>query len=237
MPTGRPKGTSAVIASVDSSGGRWNIPMVIMLGVAAFFAAPAHAQVPCDFKGVSVGDKMTPEQLMGRFGISKFKVDSSRDEIDWKEVEKYGITGAAERQDDKTGPYCREDYCKIPFGIAVGDNNIAVKVFAALKEGVVYAIEVSYNTIFWNDLWDIITKKYGPTWDVERDTMVVMDYETKKTDQFERVMATHKFGGVNPQTKDTCNLYATNIDIIFRHHDSLGMLHALFAIKRIPKDF
>ncbi len=124
---------------------------------------------------------MTREQLMQRFGVSIFKVDPSRNEIDWKEVEKYGITGAAERQDDETGPYCRKDYCRIPFGIAVGDDNIPVKVFAAFKGGVVYAIEVSFNTIFWNDLWSIITKKYGPAWDIERDTMVVMEWETKKT--------------------------------------------------------
>jgi hypothetical protein len=65
-----------------------------------------------------------------------------------------------------------------------------------------------------------------------------MDYESKKTDQFERVIATHKFGSVNPQTKDTCSLAAANIDITFRHHhDSLGTPHAIFGIKRESKDF
>jgi len=34
-----------------------------------------QAQVPCDFKGVSVGDKMSREQLMQRFGVSNFKLD------------------------------------------------------------------------------------------------------------------------------------------------------------------
>jgi hypothetical protein len=142
-----------------------------------------------------VGDKLTREQLMQRLGISKFKVDppdSSRTEIDWKAVEKYGITGAAERQDDKTGPYCRENSCNIPFGIFVGDDKFPVKVFVALKEGVIYAIEVSFNSIFWNDVWDIIVKKYGPAWDIERNVMGVMDYETKKIDQIERV------GSVSP---------------------------------------
>jgi hypothetical protein len=212
--------------------------LVTLAGTA--IATPARSQVPCDFKGVSVGDKLTREQLMQRLGISKFKVDPpdlSRNEIDWKEVDKYGITGVAERQDDKTGPYCRENSCNIPFGIFVGDDKFPVKVFVALKEGLIYAIEVSFNSIFWNDVWGIIVKKYGPAWDIERDAMGVMDYETKKIDQFERVIVTHKFGGTNPQTKDTCSLSATNIDIIFRHHDSLGTLHAIFAIKREPKDF
>jgi hypothetical protein len=126
--------------------------LVTLAGIA--IATSARSQVPCDFKGVSVGDKLTREQLMQRLGVSKFKVDppdSSRNEIDWKEVEKYGITSVAERQDDKTGPYCRENSCNIPFGISVGDDKFPVKVFVALKEGVTYAIEVSFNSIFWND--------------------------------------------------------------------------------------
>jgi hypothetical protein len=86
-------------------------------------------------------------------------------------------------------------------------------------------------------VWTILTKKYGPAWDIERNEMPVMDYETKKVDQLERVIVTHKLGGINPQTRDTCSLSATNIDIIFRHHDSLGTLHAIFGIKRESKDF
>jgi hypothetical protein len=128
-------------------GRRYRGQLLLFLLAAMSFALPARSQVPCDFKGLSVGDKLTRDQLMQRLGISTFKVDPSRSEIDWQEVEKYGITGAADRQDDKTGPYCREDYCRIPFGITVGDDNIPVKVFAALKGRVVYAIEVSFNTI------------------------------------------------------------------------------------------
>ena len=70
-----------------------------------------------------------------------------------QEIEKYGITGAAEREDDKIGPYCRENSCDIPFGIFVGDDKIPVKVFVAQRDGVVYAIEVFFNSIFWNDVW------------------------------------------------------------------------------------
>jgi len=214
---------------------RWVTALGFMLGATSLFSAPVRSQVPCDFKGVSVGDKMSREQLMQRLGVSSFKIDPPTSS--WDEVEKYGITGAAERQDDKTGPYCRETSCNIPFGIHVGDDNIPVKVFIALKGDVVTAIEVSFNSIFWNDVWAIITKKYGASWEIERDNMAVMDYETKKVDQFERVIATHKFSGTNPKTKDTCSLSTTKIYIIFRHHDSLGTLHAIFAIKRESKDF
>jgi hypothetical protein len=218
-----------------SSPKRWTLFLGFAIATISLIAVPVRSEVPCDFKGVSVGEKLTREQLMQRLGVSRFTVDPPISS--WEEIGKYGITGAAERQADKTGPSCSENSCNIPFGITVGGDNIPVKVFAALKGGAVYAIEVSFNTIFWNDVWGIITKKYGPAWDIERDTIAVIDYETKKVDQFERVIATHKFGGTNPQTRDTCALSATNIDIVFRHHDSLGTLHAIFGIKRESKDF
>jgi hypothetical protein len=217
---------------------------VLLLGLAVGITLPltgaGTAQVvPCDFKGVAVGDKMSREQVMQGFGITKFKLDPPRSDFMemHEQIEKYGITGAAEREDDKIGPYCREDYCNVPWGLHVGDDNIGVKVFVALKNDMVTEIEVFFNSIFWNDIWAILVKKYGPAWDIERQNMGVMEYETKKIDQLEQIIATHKLGGVNPRTKDTCSLIATNIDIIFRHHDSLGTLHAIFVIKRDAKDF
>ena len=80
-------------------------------------------------------------------------------------------------------------------------------------------------------------KKYGPAWDIERHTFGVMEYQTKKIDQIEQVIATHSHGGRNTRANDSCSLFATNIDIIYRHHDILGTLHAIFVIKRDSKDF
>jgi hypothetical protein len=92
-----------------------------------------------------------------------------------------GETRRRERKDDSIGPYCREDSCNITSGIFVGDDKFPVKLFVALKDGMIYVIEVSFNTIFWNDIWDIIVKKYGPAWEIQRDTIGVMDYETKRS--------------------------------------------------------
>jgi hypothetical protein len=195
--------------------------------------------VPCDFKGISVGDKLTREQVMERLGIKKFKLDPPRANFMemQPDIDKYGITGTAEREDDKTGPYCREDSCNIPYGVVIGDDKIPVKVFVALKDNTVYAIEIFFNTIFWNDVWEIMLKKYGPTWEIERSFTTVMDYGTKKVDQVELVSAIHELGGTNRQNSDTCSISAGNIDLIFRHHDSLGSLHAFLALKREAKDF
>jgi hypothetical protein len=56
--------------------GCWTTILGFVVGV--FLSAPAHSQVPCDFKGVSVGDKLTREQLMQRLGIPQFKKKSTR---------------------------------------------------------------------------------------------------------------------------------------------------------------
>jgi len=99
-------------------------------------ALPVQSQAPCDFKGIAVGDKMTREQLMQRLGIVNFKLDPPRPDFMemHEQIEQYGITGAAEREDDKIGPYCREDYCNIPWGLHVGDDNIGVKLFVSLRK-------------------------------------------------------------------------------------------------------
>ena len=106
-----------------------------------------------------------------------------------------------------------------------------------MKNDTVTEIEVSFNSIFWNDIFPILTKKYGSSWNIEKGQIGVMDYETKKIDLLEHIIATHRLGGRNSRTNDTCSLTATNIDIIFRHHDMLGALHAIFVIKRESKDF
>jgi len=218
---------------------RWTTILGFVVWAISFLTAPAHSQVPCDFKGVSVGDKLTREQLMLRLGIPQFKIDPP--DSSWEEIqplnEKYGITPSAEIRDDKLGPYCRETYCNIPFGLNVSDDNIPVKVFVSLKNDTITEIEVSFNSIFWNDIFPILTKKYGSSWNIEKGQIGVMDYETKKIDLLEHIIATHRLGGRNSRTNDTCSLTATNIDIIFRHHDMLGALHAIFVIKRESKDF
>jgi hypothetical protein len=83
-------------------------------------------------------------------------------------IERYGITPSAELEDDKMGPYCRDAYCNIPFGLKVGDDNIPVKVFASLKNGTVTEIEVFFNSIFWNDIFLILKNKYGSSWKIEK---------------------------------------------------------------------
>jgi hypothetical protein len=151
--------------------------------------------------------------------------------------DKYGITGASELEDWKIGPYCRDDYCRIPWGVTVGNNDIPVSAFVSIHTGVITEIDVSFGAIYWDDVLPIIEKKYGSQWKFDQTDMVVTEYETKEHDILQRTVAENRRVGVNASTRDTCHMSATNIDIIFRHHDPLGSLHSIFVLKLDSKNF
>src|SRR5438128_10586660 len=121
------RGADRMLSAVQ----RWTLATCLALAFTIFLPIDADSQVRCDFKGIAVGDKMSREQVMQRLGIKKFKLDPPRsDFIEMHaQIEKYGITGAAERGDDQIGPYCRENSCNIPYGIFISDDKFPVKVF------------------------------------------------------------------------------------------------------------
>jgi len=96
---------------------------------------------------------------------------------------------------------------------------------------------VSFGAIYWDDVLPIIEKKYGSQWKFDQTDMVVTEYETKEHDILQRTVAENRRVGVNASTRDTCHMSATNIDIIFRHHDPLGSLHSIFVLKLDSKNF
>jgi len=71
--------------------------MVFTFGL-LFISSTARSEIPCDFKGVSVGDRLTPDQIMQKFGISKFVTNPKLASFDTMQplYDKYGITGASE---------------------------------------------------------------------------------------------------------------------------------------------
>jgi hypothetical protein len=83
----------------------------------------------------------------------------------------------------------------------------------------------------------ILDKKYGADWKIDRVDMPITDNETKKTTILERVSLDHITNGTNRRTKDRCQIWATNLDIVFQHHDAYGPYHSVFVIKLISKNF
>ena len=198
------------------------------------------AETPCDFKGVSVGDRATPASLMAAFGIKDYKINPQRWPIEKKlqVAEKYGLSAATEIEDSEIGAACDGDSCRIPFGIGVGNNNTPVSVFVSLREGRVTEIDVMFNESNWSEISPILNKKYGANWRVERDQeFLITNIETKKSVSVERLTLTHRANGRNKKTGDSCMLWAVNFDLIFQHHDPLGPYHSVFVIKLVSGNF
>jgi hypothetical protein len=204
-----------------------------------FFATPSRAEAPCDFKGIAIGNRMAPAEIMATLGATKYKTNPPRLSFDetWPLVEKYGALPAAELQEWKIGPYCDETSCRIPYGVTVGNNNIPVNVFISFHEGLITEIEVSFNHVFWDDMLPIWDQKYGADWSIDRVEMPITNVETEKNTMLERISMDHITKGVNRTTNDRCQIWATNLDIVFQHHDPMGPYHSLFVIKLVSKNF
>ena len=205
-----------------------------------FAATCATAETPCDFKGIFVGDKTSPAAVMASLGIKNYKINPERWPFDkaMKLSDKYGLIPSVEIEDWDIGPACVSDSCRIPFGVAVGNNNSPVSVFVSFRGGRITEIDVAFNAINWDGITPILDKKYGASWHVEQDpTFRITDYETKKSVTVERITLTHRPNGKNRSTGDDCMIWAVNYDIVFQHHDPLGAYHSVFAIKLVSDNF
>ncbi len=151
---------------------------------------------------------------------------------------KYSLIAAAEIEDWNMGSVCDANSCRIPFGVGVGNSNLPVSVFISFPEGRITEIDVTFNQLYWGEIRSILDNKYGAAWRVERDPyFLITDKETKQSFTVERTTLTHRINGTNPKTGDTCQIWATNYDMVFTHHDPLGTYHSVFAIKLTSRNF
>lgn len=212
---------------------------LLLAAIVSLSAASTQAAATCDFKGLSVGDRMTQTSAMAALGITKFKTEPKRRTWDQQEktIEKYGMVAAAEIETWGIGPFCETGVCWIPYGVDVGQN-VPASVMIAFEKDLITNIEVEFGTSYWTDIAPVLSQKYGADWKVELDSeMTVTDLETKKSIRVDRINWTHRSGGFNPKTKDHCQISATNYDSVFTHHDPLGPYHAIFSIGLISKNF
>jgi hypothetical protein len=213
--------------------------IAVLVGT-VLFTSPLHAEAPCDFKGIPVGNKVSPPQLMSALGVTQYKMNPARPSFDemLALAQKYGIIPAGELEDWNIGPYCGETSCRVPYGVGVGNNNgIPVNVFIAFHQGLITEIDVSFSETYWDEMLPILDQKYGADWKVDRDNMPITNYQTKKTTVREIISLNHITNGVNRHTNDRCQISATNIDLVFEHHDAYGPYHSQLVIKLISKNF
>jgi hypothetical protein len=202
------------------------------------FASPLHAETPCDFKGISVGNKMTAAEIMTALGVTIYKTNPARASFEkmLSVAEKYGTIAAAELEDCNIGPYCQETSCRVPYGVTVGVNT-PVNVFVSFPEGLITEIDVSFSETYWDEMLPILDQKYGAGWKVDRFDTPITNYETKKTRMMKLISLEHIVNGTNQSTKDRCQISAQNVDIVFEHHDAYGPYHSVVVIKLISRNF
>jgi hypothetical protein len=202
------------------------------------FASPSHAETPCDFKGISVGNTMTAAEIMTALGVTKYKTNPAPASFEkmMPIVEKYGTIAAMELEDWNIGPYCAETSCRIPYGVTVGADT-PVSVFVSFRRGLITEIDVSFSEVNWDEVLPILDQKYGAGWKVDRRDTPITDYETKKIRMLELISLEHIINGTNRSTKDRCQISAANLDMVFEHHDAFGPYHSQVIIKLISKNF
>jgi hypothetical protein len=216
-----------------------------IFGLAVNAAASAS---PCDFKGLSVGDKATPpQQIMKHFGVEKYKdSDLELQKVQaapgyWEHIAKVGITNMSEETQLRMGPSCGDKSCEIPYGTGVtvgsGAFPISVGVFVSFdKTGIIETIDVFYDMTVWNEVLALMNTKYGDNWHVEKSEQVTMDYETKKTEPQTVINLTHRTPGRNVKTGDTCTIGVSSRDVIFLH-TTPPIYRAVMEIKLVSKNF
>jgi hypothetical protein len=213
--------------------------IVALLIGALFFASPSRAEAPCDFKGISVGNKMASAEIMAVLGVAKYNINPARPSFEktLALAQKYGTIPAAELEEWDIGPYCDETSCRVPYGVIVGNNNTPVNVFISFHEGLITEIEVSFSKTNWDEMLSIWDEKYGADWKIGHSYTSIVNYETKKTAVLELIAMTHITNGMNQSTGDHCQISAQNLDLVFEHHDAYGPYHSMFVIKLVSKKF
>src|SRR5262249_48304962 len=169
-----------------------------LLGFTTMTRQAAGAETPCDFKGISVGDRMKPAEIMTALGITKYRTNPVLP-FDLALIQKNGIISAAEIQEWKIGPYCDETSCRIPYGVAVGNNNMPVNVHIAFHNDLITEIDVSFSKLYWDEILPILDQKYGADWKFEREPTSIVNFETKKTTVLELISLKHVTNGTNPK--------------------------------------
>jgi hypothetical protein len=199
----------------------------------------ALAAPPCDFMGLSVGDKMTSQEIMSHFGIQTYKTNPDLNVMARPDMyEKYGLLGALEELKFEAGPYCEKDFCNIPYGITIGiDEPAKVAISFDSKTNIIQAIDIFSDENYWSDLKLILSKKYGVPWKIEKELMPIINFQTKKTIFVNRETITRASLGKNLKSGQTCEIWATQYDQIYIHPTPPAPMQSVVEIKLVSGNF
>ncbi len=105
---------------------------------------------------------MSPAEIMSALGVNQYKTNPRPSFAqDMALVKKYGIIAASDIKDWNIGPFCTDEICRIPYGIAIGlDNSIPVQVSVSFHRGLITEILVSFSEMYWDQMLPIFDQKY-----------------------------------------------------------------------------
>jgi len=195
-------------------------------------ASPCLA-APCDFKGISVGERISKKQIFKKLGIKNFKLERGGDYVvERKEdVAAYGHLGATELALWRAGTICMESACSIPVGVEIEKNIPASVLILYGGNDLVTDIRVNFSVKHWKTVFPKLTQKYGVAWEEQKeDRFVIEDQKSGKSLTVDRTLRSQKGRGTNPKTKARCEIYATDYDSMFIHHNPLGPYQSFFGI-------
>jgi len=206
----------------------------VIAGILLLFATPAYcAAAPCDFKGVSVGDKLAKKELMAKLGIKRFKInpDVSLVRSTENDERQYGYLVAQDMALLRVGPYCLGNMCFIPYGVEIQKKipSFMQIIFAGDR---VTDIQVRFDPQYWQQVSPGLIQKYGLNSFLEEHSPYVTTDDTDKKPVTEyRTIIANKSGGANDKTGSRCELSATRYDGEFlKTHDPIESYRAILNI-------
>jgi hypothetical protein len=214
--------------------------------ILCFIAASAvsHAATPCDFKGLAVGDRATPQQIMKRYAISNYVKHAAKhfdDAAFIKRAAKVSLMNATEEEEWKEGSACDADSCRIRYGdVSVGSEPVpipvGVVVFFDPSTHQITAIDVTFDNTAWDEVLELLNTKYGNNWRKDDTQGVTTDYQTQEYFQSVITVLTHREPGINRAAGDACSIVATSNDRVLLH-TTPPIIRAVLEIKLISKKF
>jgi len=220
--------------------------------ITMLLAGSASAATPCDFKGLAVGDHASPQAIMAALGVTKYedqvaaKAAETKAEHDkafaarMKRADEVGIMNATEESEFHDGPACDDSSCRIPYGtVTVGEQPflITVEVFVAFDQTQkITAIDVKYSGSDWDEVLEMMNKKYGPGWQKEVIDDVTTNFATKKSYADPTTLLKHVPDGQNLKTGDSCTITAKSRDLVFEH-SMPPLLRSVLEIKLVSTNF
>lgn len=204
-------------------------------------AVPAFAAEPWQYRGIYLGARTTPAEIMRHLNVDKFNTYSRSpinifDPKNRPDLEAHGHTWIFEKLEFELGPHCVVEspskyYCVNPLVGGGDESHGVVKVDVFVRHGVVSSIDLQFDSIASDEFFGVVFRKFGRQgWKQgqgETHIGIVDPADKDKTPMF-----------VDRQiwefSTQRYSAFMTDYDIIFVHY--MPMYQGSFEMKLLDQD-